>query len=298
MVWLLLFTLPTLWFVGDACYALAVAIQKRAFEKRAGRSPTGLLPNAESITAGDGDVAVLFIPGFADTPAVFRRMVATLTREQAVHCHVLRVPGMGDLRGCNLRDWEVAITEAYSKLRMGHSRTYLCGHSLGGGLVLRLAPKLQPDGLILLAPLIDVSRTRMPLRLSARRVWRALSPWLFFTRTFKSIFPAYRVAADDPTYTYQADQFVSCEAYQALFSLVESLNQFSETNQPLRDIPTLLVTASDDQVVDNQAINHFVERYQLCPTRVELPCGHSIPLESCWRQLIPPMISLLFPQQG
>ncbi|MGN1360466.1 MAG: alpha/beta hydrolase [Kiritimatiellia bacterium] len=280
----LLLLLPlVIWLLGDAGYALAIARIKRQFESNSGRTPDGILPQAETFETGNGKAAILFVPGFMDTPAVFRRMALALAANIPVHCRIIRLPGMGDCRPASLAAWQEEIESAYNQLRQSYDKVFLCGHSLGGGLILSLAPKLTPDGVILLAPLVDVSPARMPFGLSARKVWRYASPFLIATKELKSIFPTIRQAEDDPNYRYRADTFVSRHAYDALFEVVEKLR--GGTQEPhLKTPPVLLITAIDDQVVDNQATEAFFAHWPAPLVHYRVPGGHSIPLGNSWRE--------------
>lgn len=279
----LLLLLPlVIWLLSDTGYALAIAHLKRQFESISGRTPSGILPQAETFETGNGQTAILFVPGFMDTPAVFRRMATALATNIPVHCQIVRLPGMGDCRPASLLAWQKEIESAYNQLRHSYAKVFLCGHSLGGGLILSLVPKLTPDGVILLAPLVDVSSARMPLGLPARKVWHFASHFLIATKELKSIFPTIRQAEDDPTYHYRADAFVSLQAYDALFEVVGKLRgrtQECHSKMP----PALLITATDDQVVDNQATEAFFAHWAGPLIHCRLPGGHSIPLGNAWR---------------
>ena len=241
-------------------------------------SPQGLMPSAEPIDVGTGETAILFVHGFNDVPYVWRRLIDAFS-QRGCRCRAMRLPGAGE-RDCRptLASLRAAVDAELRALRKTNRRVVLVGHSMGGALaldaVLRAEAANRPDRLVLLAPLVEVSRARSPV-LSARGWYLVLRALLPMLRWVPSVFKEYLHAEDDETFVYRRDRFNEIGWYRALFALVKTLRSADKSRLK---VPTLVVTAGDDRVVDSAATTRFFTGLPGVELR-EIPgASHVLPL--------------------
>ena len=249
----------------------------------------GIMPSAVPLEAGEGETAVLFVHGFNDVPYVWHRFVDALSA-RGFHCRAMRLPGAG---AAVCRPTLVALRKAVDDellaLRKSHRRVVLVGHSLGGALSLdavlratRRGEGVLPDKLVLLAPLIEVSRARSPV-LTPFAWYRLLRIFLPALRWVPSVFKEYLHAEDDASFVYRRDRFNEIGWYESLFALVAALRR-----APLQclTVPTVVYVAGEDRVVDSEATRlRFRESRGV--ELVECPgSSHVIPLNSYWNRVL------------
>ena len=276
------------WVLLNALAALVTSAWHRAWCRTVSWTASGILPSAEPLEAGAGETAVLFVHGFNDVPYVWRRFVDALA-EKGCHCRAMRLPGAGaaDCRP-TLEAWRQAVDDELKALRKTHRRVVLVGHSLGGALsldaVLRaegVAGGTLPDKLLLLAPLIEVSRARSPVLspLAWYRILRILLPAL---RWVPSVFKEWLQAEDDPAFSYRRDRFNEIGWYRALFALVADLRRAAGRRLPVQ---TVVYVAGGDRVVDSAATRRWFAD-ETNSTLVEWSgASHVIPLNERWREI-------------
>jgi carboxylesterase len=290
MPWLLLaaavVAVPLVWLLGDLLYALAVRWRYARWEKGIERDAEGVRAGCREGTLGAGDVGLLLVHGFGDSPAIFVNLAPALAAE-GLQVRTLRLPGHGlpmD-RYRLLTDsgqWRKAVQDALGELRTCCSRVVLVAHSMGAAVALdALAgrPELA-DGLVLLAPLIDVSRRRSPFL--HPRTWFALvDPLLLFTDRVAMIFPL-DLHDKEALALARADRFVPRAVFRELFAVVARIRgRAKEFNTPL-----LVWLAKEDLVIDNAAARRFFEEYG-GPKSVQIAegSGHMLPLDHDWRRI-------------
>lgn len=142
------------------------------------------LPTAEPFSAparpdltNGRRIGVLVSHGFTGSPASMRPWAQSLAAKgYAVELPLL--PGHGtkwqDLNGVGWTDWYAALTASFDKLRAENDAVAVCGLSLGGALVLRLAAD-RPDevaGVVVVNPALNTTR----LDVKALPVLRYLVP--------------------------------------------------------------------------------------------------------------------------
>lgn len=235
------------------------------------------------IHRGEGSCAILFVHGFGSRPAAFRRYVDFFALRN-FHSEAIRLPGFGEplenARTVTARDWVDAVTDAARRLRATHATVWIAGHSLGAAIALR-AVREQPglaDGLVLMAPLIAVSRARS-LGISPFHLFYWASCLTIFSRAVESIFP---IDVCDPAARAEEerDRFIPLNLYAALFEVLDGIREFSLDPK----CPVLMLLASEDKVIDSEAARRWIGR-QRCPRRVfQMPSrtGHLLMLDTQW----------------
>ncbi len=281
-------TIPFAWLGADLLHFAWIAARRSAWERITARAPDGLRADAAAFTVGQGPVAVLLVHGFADVPAVFHGLATELAAGGGLTCRAMRLPGAGEPLAAAARVtegvWLEAVTRETRELRRTHARVWLLGHSLGGALVLAAVLK-DPglaDGIVVLAPLLRVSRARSPVL--PPRVWFRLAWSAFlFSRTFESCFATDVTAVDVDGWSYRRDRFIQFATYRSLFTLLDWLQPRATA---LR-LPVLAILAGRDRVVDNAATRNWLS-HGAAPRLVvdELPdTPHPIPTEPGWKEV-------------
>lgn len=270
----------------------------RAWARSVRWTENGLMPDAVPFTAGEGSDAVLFVHGFNDVPAVWRRFVEPFV-EKGFLVEALHLEGLGDGRmglwfDFPLLRWQQAVTARVNALAKNHRRVFLVGHSMGGALVLdavyrhdRWRKGVQDAdakiaGAVLLAPLVEVSRARAPI-LSAGAWFALCRLFLPGLRCVPSVFPSVQGAEDDPSFRYRRDRFMTVSVLGAMFRLVRRLRtlDLSEIATPLQ-----VYVAGNDRVVDTSEAKSYFASCPAVQALIEVPdAPHVLPLIAPWRKL-------------
>ena len=270
------------WLAANLLPALWMGCRRRLWERRVRRGADDVLEDAAPFTVGHGDVALLLVHGFADTPAVFGALAAELAAHGLV-CRAMRVPGAGEPRAAAARQtpdaWIAALRAEASALRAKHREVWLLGHSMGGALALlaRLEDPAAADGLILLAPLFAVSSARAPL-LPPRCWFRIARAVLPLVRTLDSSFPMDVLTSGGKAAGYTRDRFFPVATYRGIFALTDRLRgRGAELQAPL-----FAALVAGDRIVDTAAAQAWLAD---CPSprrHVETldGCGHALPQET------------------
>lgn len=262
------------WFAGDYFHARHVRARAARHPGHASAEPFALNPA--------GTPALLLVHGFADGPAVFAKL-APLLAADGFAVRALHLTGFGGtpdrMADATLAAWRADLDREIAALRATDPArpVWLVGHSLGGALAFDAA--LRPDnriaGLVLLAPLVQVSRARSPI-LSPRQWFEILDRLLVFTDVVESRLPK---DLRDPAARaeYRTDQFIHRAAYRALFAAVDAVRpRAAEWRGPL-----FMAIAPADQIVDSAATRFFFAATNAAPARLtEIhAAGHVLPLD-------------------
>ena len=264
-----------LWLAGDALYARRIHVRAAA--------PTAPRAAAEAFTLNPaGTPALLLIHGFADGPAVFAQLAPPLA-DAGFAVRALHLSGSGvppaEMKGLTLATWRADIDREIAALQAAAPGrpVWLVGHSLGGALAFdaALRPANQVAGLVLLAPLVEVSRARSPV-LSPRQWFNLLDHLLVFTDTIESRLPK---DLHDPAAraAYRTDKYVHRDVYRALFDATDAVRpRAGEWHGPL-----LAVVSATDQIVDSSATRFFFAATNAAPAKLgeEHAAGHVLPLD-------------------
>ncbi|HAL92719.1 MAG TPA: hypothetical protein DCM68_06815 [Verrucomicrobia bacterium] len=268
-------SLAALWFAGDALYARRILARANApGAPRASTEPFALNPA--------GSPALLLIHGFADGPSVFAKIAPPLA-EAGFAIRALHLTGSGvppaEMQGTTLDTWRTDIDREIAALRAAAPGrpVWLVGHSLGGTLAFdaALRPANHIAGLVLLAPLVEVSSARSPL-LSPRQWFNLFDRFLLFTDTVESRLPK-DLHDPEARATYQTDKYVHRDIYRALFEAADSVRpRAADWRGPL-----LTVISASDQIVDAAATTFFFAATNATPAKLseQYSAGHVLPLD-------------------
>ena len=266
--------LLVLWFAGDAFYARRIRARAVRHPVHASVEPFALNPA--------GSPALLLVHGFADGPAVFAKLAPLLAADGCA-VRALHLTGFGgtldQMAAVTLAAWRADLDREIAALRAEHPArpVWLVGHSLGGALAYdaALRPENQIAGLVLLAPLVQVSRARSPV-LSPRQWFTLLDRLLVFTDVVESRLPK---DLRDPAARadYRTDKYIHRAAYRALFAAVDAVRpRAADWRGPL-----FMAIAPADQIVDSAATRFFFAATNAAPARLaEIhAAGHVLPLD-------------------
>jgi len=238
-----------IWLGGDAIYWKVTDCRWKRWESGVVRDADGVRVGCRDFTMGDGDVALLMIHGFADSPATFRRMAPRLAAD-GFTCRAMRLPGFAEpmdrYRRSTREQWRATVRRELEMLRASHRRVFVVAHSLGGAIaadVLMDHPDLA-DGVVMLAPLMGVSNRRSPI-LSAEAWYSFVDPLLAFSTTFEMAFPVHyedEALGDEVL----RDEFVPRNIYRAMFQTMRRVRGAARRFEH----PVLMVLSSDDKIVD------------------------------------------------
>jgi alpha-beta hydrolase superfamily lysophospholipase len=271
----------------DLAYSRWVALRWRRWERGVQRDGLGVKMGCGAFSVGDGAGAVLFIHGFADSPAAFRHMAPALAA-RGYTCRAMRLPGCAEPLAAQRRvdraNWSAAVAQEVKTLRAGHRPVWLLGHSAGAALAVRhaLARPGAVDGLVLLAPLFGVSHRRSPV-LSPRRWLDLARHLLVFTDVVENPFPLDVHRPRARGYPYR-DLFIPWRLYCEAFALADEAAACASR----LDLPVLMVLAREDRVVDTPEAERFF--LSLPPGgghRIEYADGgHHRPFDSGWEMIV------------
>lgn len=248
------------------------------------RDDNGIRCDCAEFNLGEGDVALLLVHGFGDSPAIWQRMAPALAA-RGYHCRGMRLPGFAEVMAkyqqTGLEAWKTAFHAEVAALRKRHRQVWAVGHSMGGALSFNaLATGLgSVDGLILLAPLVKVSSKRSPL-LPAHVWFHLLNRTLLFTNVLMTAF-------DPDLYDrsvrslLRTDRFVPIAVYRAMFQLMRENRRCS-----LPDAPILAILSKNDAVVDSsEAAMFFVDESGRNIHHVwSDKAGHVLPMDFGWQE--------------
>jgi len=293
--WLVsLAALLLLWLGGDFVHSRIVAHRLARAERATERDADGVRAGCRAYEVGQGPDALLLVHGFNDCPAVFDALAPRLV-ERGFACRAMRLPGFAmpveEYAGTSRAAWREALEQEIAALRAGHRRVGLVAHSLGGTVAVDylLDRPDAVDGLVLLAPLIEVSTERSPLL--PPRGWHEIGRrTLLFTRVVETPFPVNATSPEARAYDRRT-LFTPREVFSEIYALLDR----TEGRAAEFRVPLLMVLGRRDEVIDLAAAERF---YSGCssPRRRLLyleEAGHLVPLDAGWETL-PPAITAFF----
>ncbi len=275
-----LFLLVAVLLLLDALHAVAVGIGNRVWETAIDRGDDGVRAGCRAFSRGEGKTGLLLIHGFADSPAVYRYLANSLA-ERGFHCRAMRLPGhaqpLGEYADSTVEQWIAKTRAEIESLRSRTDEVWMVGHSMGAALALHLARE-DPGlctGLVLIAPLLDISGKRM-LGLPAGPTFRVLDALTLFSGSVYNMLPL-DLHADERRADYVRTRFIPLPQYRQMFRLLRA----NERQDPALSIPLLVFLASDDRIIDSAAARAYAKTCGAPRAAVVEPAdtGHVLPWE-------------------
>ena len=277
-------------YLSDFGYSCWASWKHNAWEESITRDANGVMQDCEAFSVGAGETAILLLHGINDTPFTYKKMAAAFAEEN-FHVRVMRMPGFGEpvdaYAAQTANDWVASVAAEAATLRSSHDRVFIVAHSLGGATaiqtLLRAGDKQTElfDGLILLAPAIEVSSRRSPV--FKTQTWHNISSILLFTRfTFTPFAPD----TQDPEMRDYPNRIpvTPRSVIDETFGLIDS-NRNREAEIKL---PVLLVLSEKDQVNDHDSSQNWFEK--ISSRRKELiwnnQSGHQLPYDFGWSDVV------------
>lgn len=277
-----------IFLLGDFGYSIYVARKLKAWEASVERNEDGVLVGCEDYSKGSGEVALLLVHGINDTPYCWRKMAPELAK--SFHLRAMRMPGFGEpiaeYAKYNADDWIASIRDEAKQLRETHQRVFVVAHSLGGAVLIQTLLRegdkqgQLADGVVLLAPAIEVSNQRSPI--FPTRFWHRFGGLLVFTQT---TYNPFGNDAQDPNEQEAPNRvrFSPRNVVNETFRLIDAnRNRESEIS-----IPVLMVLSNKDNVNDFEASEAWMDK--LATSRKEIfwnnRSGHSLQYDLGWESV-------------
>lgn len=280
----------------DASYALYVNAAWARAEKKIERSVDGVRSGCEAFATGEGRTAVLLVHGFGDSPALWKNMAPELS-QSGYHVRAIRLNGFAgpsnEAKNVSLESWQAQVRKAVLELNEHHQSVWIAAHSLGGAVTLSVFPAIEGRvaGIILVAPLLEVSSQRSPV-LHPKTWFKIVDTLALCTRRVQSIFPVDAVDSSVQE-GYPREEFIPVTIIRSLFDAEKEAWAARHHRFP----PVLLLQAQQDRVVDNAAASRFFEQIQSDKKEclVFPASGHIIPRDRQWREALAAMMEFMEP---
>lgn len=275
----------------DAIYAAYVGRAASVWETTLTRDSSGVIEGCDTFdvppsSALDTDTAILLVHGLGASPRHYEFIAKDLA-ERGYHCRAVRLPGFAEpvAKYCEStsKAWLEKVQSELASLRKQHGRVGVVGHSLGGAVTIGvlLDDPQAADFAVLLTPAVEVSNARSPV-LSAR-TWHEVSERsLMFVRVLRSPYP---LDCRDPARAEHPGRtpFTPKCVVDQLFKLMDN----NSGRAAEITLPTTVVVAVDDPVVDTPAAERFYE--ELGATEKDLVrldnSGHEVTLDWQWQEV-------------
>lgn len=284
--------------LGDFGYGKRVEKRYARWNSTIERDEGGIRIGCRAYDMGEGDIGILLVHGFADSPAVYHLMAPALA-ERGFACRAMRLPGFAADRetyaDSDRGKWFHAVQNELATLRENHRHVWVVGHSTGASVGLKVLAEIPEvaDGIVLLAPLIRVSDKRSPvLRVPT---WFKIGEEIFeSTEMLENVFP---VDVHHPTDGYAGnDKFVPLGVYKEIFALMSDI----EALAPMISHPVMMVLADGDQVIDSGIATTFYDAMSSSVKRriTQADTGHVIPLDHTWEAVTDDIASFVKTQSA
>jgi esterase/lipase len=276
-------TAAVLWLLADFIFAKLMHRRWHRWESEQERGPDGVRQGNEAFTLGDGDVAMLLVHGFADSPDLWRNHMAPVFAEMGYTCRAVRLPIFNEPINAEHGCWRETVRKELAELREKHDKVVVVAHSLGCAVSMNVLTEegLSADAFISLAPLDRVSDHRSPL-LPARGWHNILDPLIIFSQTIVLPFPP-DIADDEEREKMRLDQFVPRKVFREMYAVLDD-NRGREKHL---DIPTMMVISRSDIIVDYRASEQRFEKLASPNKKLVYhdEAAHVIPRDNGWRKV-------------
>lgn len=251
-------------------------------------------PEHRSFTLAGADWAVVLVHGFPGTPHELRPL-ARVIHAQGWSARALLLPGFGpeleSLPQRRLPEWQEAICAAAEACRRSHRVLVLLGYSLGGGLVLSVAPQIRPDALILISPFTGIPHPLWHLLPLFRRLVPSLRPFRLFKPDFQ-----------DPRFRERMDSFLpgldwgdpavqaGLRDFRIPVALLDELRKAGRAALQAAHrtrSPALVLQGTEDETVPSHLTRRLVYTYRGPVWYREFCAGHDLPddTQPAWPQV-------------
>ncbi|MDO9399623.1 MAG: alpha/beta fold hydrolase [bacterium] len=282
---LTIFLIVIIIICGDFIYSRIVKYRLKKWEKNIKRDSDDIREGCKEFSVGNGDIGLLLIHGFGDSPAVYRNFALALS-ETNFTCKIMRLPGfalpMTAYSKTNSKQWVEKLEQEIYQLKQKHKCVWIIAHSLGGATTIKylLNNSQKVDGVILIAPLLKVS-SRQSFFIPARILYQIANYCLFFTKIFENYLP---LDLYDPTIKHQFDRFIPKIIYKELFNLLDNVKGKAKKI----NIPFLMILSKNDLIVDGKEAEHFYNQVSSPYKNILIlkNSGHMIPLDYEWKNVV------------
>jgi carboxylesterase len=285
--------------IGDFTNTRIVQQRYEEWESSIERHADGIRVGCRDFTVGEGEKALLFIHGYSDSPAMFRKLAPRLAELGFTSRAMLR-PGcarpMELYAEATKEQWSEALGQEIAALGETHEEVYIVGHSLGGAIAIDylLDNPDAADGLILLAPLIAVATDRSPM-LPARSWHKLGKKLLLFTDLVENLPSVEAHSAEARAYDMYS-RFYPSRLYDDLFEITDNI----EGRAGELTLPMLMVLSRNDDIIDSEAARVYYE--ESSSRQKELlwmeDAGHMIPIDTGWEELAEEIARFAAPAAG
>ena len=283
-----------LWVLGDFIYSRIILAQLDRYELSLSWDANGLRRGESEFEMGAGRTALLLVHGINFSPIAFRNFGPEFAK-QGFKCRAMRLPGFAqhvhEYAHFKYPKWIAAVADEVQSLQSQHDRVFVIAHSLGAAVVLRYLLERQPkvDGVVLIAPAIEVSNARSPF--FSTRFWHEFANrTLLFTRIVLSPF-AYDVLDPDVIPTIPQKQFTPRTIVDQTFAMIDQ-----NRGQASRiDVPLLMIVSATDQVIDTPAAEAYFKAWgtRVKTLHVQSQAGHMIPLDYGWQNAVSAIVQFV-----
>ncbi len=276
-----------IWIAGDFLYSYIIDVRVAQWESKIERDDEGVQVGSQSFSVAGGRTVLLLVHGFNDTPRAFQHMAPALA-DRGYSIRAVRLPGFGvgvdAMHRCTREQWVERVRREIHQLKRQFDRVLVVAHSLGAAATLGVLIT-QPDsvnGLVLLAPAIDVSNRRSPLL--PTRAWHAVGRFvLYFSRIYESPFAG---DAADPA-AQQQDYRTPFTTRNLVNQTLGLMDQIQPHAEKIR-IPVLMILTRNDRVVDWKAAESYFERINSPDKRLKFfdSSGHTLTVDRDWEKIV------------
>lgn len=276
------------WIVADFVHSRIVANNLANWEASINWHDSGIRSGSEPYSLGDesADVTVLMIHGINETPYAYHKVSPNVT-QQGLYCRAMLVAGFGKsfrhYKESTIDDWLQSVDDEIKLLKRKHERVIIVSHSLGGAIAIQyvLQNPDAVDGLVLVAPAIDVSSARSPL--VRVQTWHSLlNRALIFSDVTQSPFGIDAVDNLEKQNEMRMP-FTPRKVIDQTFKLIEQ-NRDQEKELQL---PILMLLAKHDKVIDNEAAISFFQKLPNPQNRIVVfeNSAHAVLVDLDWKKV-------------
>lgn len=276
-----------LWVVGDLVYSRVILYRLDRWEATIPRGTNGVWTGHDTFEVGSGSTALLLVHGINISPYVYQQ-IAPEWAKRGLHCRAIRLPGFAtpirEYGQATAEQWVDAVDQELRALRSEHKTVIVVAHSLGAAVTLNALLERNPpvDGVVLLAPAVEVSNARSPLL--PTRFWHEFTRWtLYFTRYVESPF-TYDLRDPEVMETFPQQPFTPRNIVDQTFHLVDANRGRAAELQ----LPMLMIVAQVDRIIDTPAAKKFFTQWGGDQKELieQEKSGHMLTIDYQWREVM------------